>query len=222
MFHWNKIKQKMNKKYPTLISEDLDQFCAKHNLDPNLKSLFQIILSQFMLNYSKGGPYIAGGALRRWVQGEKYENFKADVDFFFTDGIQLNEVKPNLVKNYSLSLVKKSAYQETYKGPEDQFEYQFIHHPSAWVDDKSKFLHRFDFKHSQFLTDGVNIFYFQDSLKDAKDKVNNILHIRSPKLILKRLLKFTAEGYTTSDEQLDYIYTTFREKTFSDNALNYE
>lgn len=145
------------------------------------------------------GPWICGGAVRRTIAGEKLDS---DFDFFFADEVQAAGFETAL-RGAGAGLTahtdKVSTFVLPSESPEDGvylpemkiqvIRYQFFADAEAVIDS-------FDFTLSQFAFDGVSVYVGPFSLWDVARKRIVIHRVSYAVSTLRRLLKYTRQGYT--------------------------
>ncbi len=153
----------------------------------------------------KDGPWIAGGAIRRTIAGQSLES---DFDFFFANQQQLDDFEVS-IKKKGAWLVRKNQHNATYrlpsKGPhptgDDEFsEYQ----PEIEVQciftqfygSAGDVIDSFDFTICQFAYDGDDLVCGQYSLFDLARKRLAVHKVTYGTATLRRLLKYTKQGFT--------------------------
>jgi hypothetical protein len=75
---------------------------------------------------------------------------------------------------------------------------------------------RFDFTISMFATDGNDVYYGNNSLKDLQDRKLVINTIVNPLSTLKRVLKHYKKGFTMSAEETKKLYTSLNNLPYDD------
>lgn len=141
--------------------------------------------------------WIAGGALRDYFLSKP---LKSDCDIFFPNLSEFNKAK-----NYFMSKRAKIIWESengikvTHKG--NTFDLIKIFNPSP-----KDTISRFDFTISMFATDGKEIYYGENSLKDLQDKKLVLNTMVNPLSTLKRVLKHYKKGFTMSAEETKKLY----------------
>jgi hypothetical protein len=81
---------------------------------------------------------------------------------------------------------------------------------------------RFDFTISMFATDGKDVFYGNNSLKDLQDRKLVINTIINPLSTLKRVLKHYKKGFTMSADETKKLYSSLNNLPYdeTDDLLN--
>lgn len=147
------------------------------------------------------GPWIAGGAVLRWVQGLPLHHH--DIDVFLKDSIQLKTIYDRLVsKDYYQ--IYKTDNAITLNKTVDAYNsrVQLILKPFPNV---KSLLHNFDFSVCAVATDGNEIVCTDEFLRDYPERKLRLQGIMRDD-IFKRLMKYSVYGYEPADELLDQFY----------------
>ncbi len=163
------------------------------NGDLNDSSLFKAL--EKLPSPRKEGPWLAGGAVRRFLQGKELDS---DFDFFFKTEEQRKSFEANFK---ATDVVSKNDFNTTYLV--DGLKVQAIH--IKYFNDVSNLLNSFDFSLCKFVFDGSRIHAGQWALWDvANNKLvpENITYATSS---LRRVLKYTSQGYTVCNGGLATI-----------------
>lgn len=158
------------------------------------------------------GPWLAGGAVRRTLQGKALDS---DFDFFFKSEQQAEDFC-NSLTDLGAKLLRSNDMNSQYKlpgmVPEDQ-EGTGLYLPEMdiqvirfrYYDSAEQVLDSFDFTLSQFAYDGANVYMADLALWDvARMKLvpHKITYATSS---LRRLLKYTNQGFTVCAGALSNI-----------------
>lgn len=157
---------------------------------------------------SAAGPWIAGGAVRRTIQGEA---LSSDFDFFFANEEQANAFESAMdaagaakttstTKSCTFMLPGESPAEGVYL-PEikvQSIRFQFFSDPEAVID-------AFDFTLSQFAYDGESVYVGPFSLWDVARRRIVIHRISYGVSSVRRLMKYAAQGYTVCSGALAEI-----------------
>jgi hypothetical protein len=150
------------------------------------------------------GPWIAGGAVRRTLQDEKLDS---DFDFFFRNESQYDYFKAELIAK-GFSITASNDKNTSFKAPgyfdEPDGEGKGIWVPEMRVqainfryyDTPEEIIDSFDFTLSQFVYDGMNVHMGEFSLWDVARKKLVPHKITYGVSSLRRILKYTRQGYT--------------------------
>ena len=145
------------------------------------------------------GPWIAGGAVRRTLQGEKLDS---DFDFFFRDEAQAVAFEKALSEAGAVKMAetdKATTWTFPAEMPEEgvylpEMRVQAI--KFAYFATSEAVIDSFDFTLSQFAYDGDAVFVGPFSLWDVARKRIVIHKISYGVSSVRRLLKYTRQGYT--------------------------
>lgn len=120
-----------------------------------------------LFNNKEGpGPWLAGGALRRTLQGFKLDS---DFDFFFHSAEQLEEFSTLLqAKNKNLHKSNETEHHVEFKGPvgEDNLYVKVRLIRFAYYNSPEEVIDSFDFTICQFAYDGYNLYCSDYALWD--------------------------------------------------------
>lgn len=140
------------------------------------------------------GPWLAGGALRRSLIGQGLDS---DFDFFFRDADQLTAFTADL-EALGLLKVRETEHHVQYKGyiaaVTRQVDIQCIRF--KYYTDARDVIDSFDFTICQFAYDGENLECGEFSLWDLGRKRLAIHRITYPVATLRRVLKYTSQGFS--------------------------
>jgi hypothetical protein len=145
------------------------------------------------------GPWIAGGAVRRTMTGEKLDS---DFDFFFHDDLQakaftvamsgLGAAKVTQTdKATTFMLPSKTPSEGVYLAEMKVQAITFAYFPNA-----EAVIDSFDFTLSQFAYDGESVYVGAFSLWDVARKRLVMHRVSYAVSTVRRLMKYAAQGYT--------------------------
>jgi len=157
--------------------------------------------------------WIAGGVLRDYFS-EKPLN--SDCDIFFPSLAEYNKAKNYfLSKGSSVVWESENGMKVTHKGKTFDLVKIFAKNPMETIA-------RFDFTISMLATDGKDIYYGKNALKDLQDRKLVINTVVNPLSTLKRVLKHYRKGFTMSADETKKLYTALNNLPFdsSDDLLN--
>lgn len=145
------------------------------------------------------GPWIAGGAVRRTIQGEALDS---DFDFFFRDEVQARQFA-KAMDDLGAAKIAESPKAMTFMLPSEAVEGK-TYLPEmkvqaiafAYFPDAEAVIDSFDFTLSQFAYDGSNVYIGTFSLWDVARKRIVIHKVSYGVSTTRRLLKYAAQGYT--------------------------
>lgn len=164
------------------------------------------------------GPWLAGGALRRTISGKSLDS---DFDFFFTDQEQMTAFTARL-STAGLSKVKETDHHEQWEGYLTEIGravivqcIRFLFYQSA-----EEVIQSFDFTVCQFAYDGEHIYAADYSLWDLGRKRLAINKITFPISSMRRLLKYTRQGFTACDGCLASLATAIAENPALQDNMN--
>lgn len=151
--------------------------------------------------------WIAGGVLRDYFI-EKPLN--SDCDIFFPNIEEYNKAKKYfLSKGYGVIWESNNGMKVNNKGKTFDLVKIFAKSPLDTVA-------RFDFTISMLATDGKDIFYGKNALKDLQDRKLVINTVVNPLSTLKRVLKHYKKGFTMSAEETKKLYTALNSLPYNE------
>ena len=151
------------------------------------------------------GPWLAGGALRRTLAGRPLDS---DFDYFFRDAEQLATFAQGLEAR-GLKKVRETEHHVQYKGhlagamrdvDVQLIRFRYYDTPCAVIDS-------FDYTICQFAFDGLSVTCGDYSLWDLGRRRLVINRITYPVSTMRRLLKYTKQGFTACGGCLARILT---------------
>ena len=181
------------------------EFCERSAV--NTDELFRV------LNAVRQDAWCAGGAIRRTLINQPLDS---DFDFFFRDAEHLATWEVGLPS--SLSLVRETEHHKHWRGtvgdsalPIDvqAIRFRFYDSPEAVIDS-------FDYTITQFAFDGTNLITTPTALWDLGRKRLAIHKVTYPVATMRRLLKYTRQGFTACN---GCLATLLRETAQSPEAL---
>lgn len=172
-----------------------------------------------------GGPWVAGGSVRKVWFNESWEH--QDVDFFFSNAIQLNRFVDNIKKLYSSK--KEKLFHDLLAITLDfnQHVTLLVHETDnaiSWTIEhqaKNKFYKvqaikkffpqtvedlfaTFDLTVAQFATDGYQMIASPSAIEDCNSKIIRATSSDHQPSI-SRILKYTAYGFTPPDDMMQNV-----------------
>lgn len=153
------------------------------------------------------GPWVAGGAVRRFMANETLDG--ADIDVFFKDLAQANAAvaaieqwgpefadfglvscnEPFLVTAWSTFYTLKTG-----------LKVNLVH--SKFFENAEAVIDSFDFVHCQFITDGKQIGHTEKAPAASGEKQLRFRQTDSVPATLRRALKYAAQGFTATDVEI--------------------
>jgi hypothetical protein len=141
--------------------------------------------------------WIAGGVLRDYFTEKP---LKSDCDIFFPNVTEFDKAKKYLQSKGAKTIWESdNGMKVTYKGNTYDLIKIFAKNPMDTIA-------RFDFTISMLATDGNDVYYGNNSLKDLQDRKLVINTIVNPLSTLKRVLKHYKKGFTMSAEETKKLY----------------
>ena len=154
-----------------------------HEKDKGLVKLLDLNIDQ--------GPWLAGGAVLNWFNGEPVGT--GDFDIFFKDLRQFDEMFGRLMRNHA-TIVYTSENALTLKltVDDDQKTIQLIR--KTYFQNAKEVIDHFDFTICQLATDGYSIVAGEKTYEHVKDRKIALARTASRSLV-KRLIKYVSYGY---------------------------
>lgn len=193
-----------------MIRHDLEEFLAR-STDRTLADTDIAFPLQY-LKLGAEGPWLGGGALRRTLLGEAVDS---DFDFFFRDEDQLLAFAGRLT-GLGFEKVRETQHHVQFRGciPGDKVRdiqcIRFSYYPSA-----EAVIDSFDFTVCQFVFDGRTLTCGDHALWDLGRKRLAVHKVTYPVATMRRLLKYTQQGFYACAGCLSTILTA----TAGDPAL---
>lgn len=201
------------------IFTDFTKFCRDRNLhlEYNLSNICGL------LSASHANCFIAGGAIRRVFLGEK--GVKSDVDVFFQTQDDFNKCKEYFTKpcNKAYFSLNKDGENNTsfkYKNSEGvETEIQLI--KKIFPGGVEDLFDNFDFTICQFALCASNLdvlYYTEEALYDTLNKRLVINKITYPIASLRRIIKYSKQGFYACQGMLQKFLEVTREVDLSKNV----
>jgi hypothetical protein len=165
------------------------------------------------LRKNRINAWIAGGVLRDYFSDKP---LKSDCDIFFPSLSDFDKAKNYFMYNGGKVIWEsENGIKVTYKG--NTFDLVKIFRPNPL-----ETISRFDFTISRFATDGMDVYYGNNSLKDLQDRKLVINTIVNPLSTLKRVLKHYKKGFTMSAYETKKLYASLNSLPYdeTDDLLN--
>lgn len=144
--------------------------------------------------FSRYGPWLAGGAVRRLCAGEHQDT---DFDFFFSSLEQYELFCSHMIER-GAEIDHENLFNTTY------FYKDRIIQPIK-VDIYNTLiqtLNRFDFTICQFGFDGDNVVWSDEAGEDLKSKTLKVVNFHNPIYTLQRAMKYARQGFTLSAPEI--------------------
>lgn len=140
-----------------------------------------------------GGPWIAGGAIRRTLLQDKLES---DFDFFFRSPEQKAEFVETLTEDHGAWLISEREHAATYGVKFDQRTLIVQAITMAYYESPEAVIDSFDFTITQFAYDGTDLICGEFSLWDLSRKRLALHKLTYGVSTVRRLIKYTKQGFT--------------------------
>lgn len=147
------------------------------------------------------GPWLAGGAVRRIIQGKTIDD--GDMDFFFTSLAEWEKFNGAL-SDYEVLHRSAAAVTFMVKG----IKVQFI--KRMYYKNLDKLFGDFDFSACQVATDGKKLAYADQAVKDIQAQRLRLATVGrvTKKTVVGRMMKYIGHGFMPADE----LFSTVIEK----------
>lgn len=164
------------------------------------------LLSSVLPECSDGGPWIAGGAVRRPVAGGTPKD--SDFDYFFKDEKQLEDFRGRM-ERLGLTKLYSNDFNETFSGKlkvdgkDTQVKVQAI--KFRFYESLSDVLDSFDFTICQFGWNGCDVYFNPCSIIDVANKRLVVHKISFGVSTMRRLVGYSKQGYYACSGALEAI-----------------
>lgn len=188
----------------------------------------------------KKGPWIAGGAVLQWINGQNIG--LSDIDVYFKSQEQLDTFVNKIINNkkksddsfikstfgfiqsepLKWSIVSSTEFAKTYRYyPKNDAEYIIIQLIiKDFYDTPEDVINEFDITVCQLVTDGYNLRYGEKTMADIKNKRLRFNTIKPA--MIKRMMKYWTYGYTPDNDILDQIRTIPDiDETYENSMVDY-
>ena len=163
--------------------------------------------------------FLAGGAIRRTVMGQSIDG--ADLDFFFENEQAFNDFHMSMTNGEGNENVKvtERQFNNTYQNNVLGYEVQAI--KFKWYESPDALLDEFDYTLCQFATDGDLCYTGAMTLWDVARKRVRPHKISMPVASLRRLLKYTNQGFYACNGALVELLNAARAADLEENRFHY-
>lgn len=172
-----------------MIKYNLKQFMARSQENVNDHLLFKVMEK---IGLSPTGPWLAGGAVRRSLMGERLDS---DFDVFFSCQEQMVSFGGRM-EELGAKVLFSNDKQKTFLLPvgDQEVKLQLVY--IAYYAGPEALLDSFDFTITQFATDGENLYCGDYSLWDLGRKKLALHKLTYGVATVRRLIKYARQGYT--------------------------
>jgi hypothetical protein len=168
-------------------------------------------VSKLEFNWEKS-PWLAGGALRRIINGEKLDS---DFDVFFKNGITLNDVLNKLPNEFKVKKETDTALWIEGEG----YTINFI---KLFNDSAEKVIDNFDYTICQVISDLKTICFGDFTLWDIGRRRLVVHKITYPVASLRRMIKYTKQGYYACPGSMqEFLTAVARQPELINTQFNY-
>ncbi|MDY8046541.1 hypothetical protein UY416_09570 [Paenibacillus polymyxa] len=141
---------------------------------------------------SPGGPWLAGGAIRRTLIGMELES---DFDFFFKNAEQLSLFRKGIEK-IGANKINENEHAETYMKRINGKDRLIQIVKMDFYDSPETLLDSFDFSITQLAYDGTDFYFGKYTLWDLPRKKLTLHKLTYGVATMRRLIKYTQQGFT--------------------------
>jgi hypothetical protein len=147
------------------------------------------------------GPWLAGGAVLSWYNGEPVGD--SDFDIFFKDIRQFDQMFGRLMRNHgSIVFTSDNALTLNITIDDDVKKVQLIR--KNYYQSALDVINNFDFTICQLVTDGYDIVSGEKTFEHIKER--RIVPFKEPsKAIVKRIIKYVSYGYKPDPDLISNI-----------------
>lgn len=161
--------------------------------------LFNDVLYHYIPDIKEYG-WLAGGAIRRLITGADLDS---DFDFFFKSKVKFDDFYISIRGDKNIKIKEELKNEFNLKLTLDIFCYNELVHENIifqlininYYENPEDLLKSFDFTLCQFATDGESLFCGDTSLWDTASKKIVVNKITYPVASLRRMFKYTKQGY---------------------------
>lgn len=178
-----------------------------------------IILDSILLKLPAArpnGPWVAGGLFRRVLNGQSLDG--GDVDFFFKNEAQYQDFHKEMIDIYNAKIIRDETHVTEYHidafwditpvGTKNHGTIVVQAIKMAYYDNPITLIEDFDYTCCMFAYDGVKLYYGDWSLWDNARKRLVVNKIKYPVASLRRLIKYTNQGYYACQGTLQELANT--------------
>jgi hypothetical protein len=182
---------------------DLNNFLLRQMNDIDETDLMNFI--KITPSLSKDGIWLAGGAIRRTLLGNK--KVDSDYDIFFANEQQKKDYVDLLVRDGG-TITNHNDFNTALNWRDRKVQAIHINYYSS----PEEVLDSFDYTICQFLTDGKTLFTGEYSLWDLARKKLAVHKITYPVASTRRMIKYTNQGFYACAGCLQSLLLTVKEK----------
>lgn len=144
------------------------------------------------------GMWIAGGAVRRTIAGER---LTADIDVFFRDAHKFDLFTKLIVKDPSTVIMAERQHLIQYRFTVKREHYVIQAIRRGYFAGIPELLSDFDFTICQFAFDGVHVYCGLASEFDLRAKQLHVVNPHTPVSTLRRIGKYRQQGFRMADDE---------------------
>lgn len=176
------------------------------------------LLEYLELDIDKG-PWLAGGAVRKFYLGQKIDY--SDFDLWFANLEQFNATR-NLVVALGCNEVYSTDNAISYKYYDSSQPYNIQLIRRRFFDNAQEIINGFDFTVCQLVTDGRRMKVGAETVLDIKSKTLRLAQKSLPSHIVPRMIKYMVYGYRPNFELLEMIEQAGAQIDWTKPQLEYD
>jgi hypothetical protein len=148
------------------------------------------------------GPWLAGGAVRKFYLGQNIEN--SDLDIWFANLAQFEQAKEKIIAlGASEAFASDNAVSYKFYEGYDCYNIQLI--KRRFFEAPESIISEFDFTVCQLVTDGRKLITGDNTIQDLKTRTLRLVQARLPEYIIPRVVKYIVYGYRPCLDLLEDI-----------------
>jgi hypothetical protein len=165
------------------------------------------------------GPWLAGGAVRKFYLGQPLN--QSDWDFWFSSQEQFNQAKEAILA-LGVTEVYSTDNAISYKfyEPDGVHVLQIIRR--RFFDSAEDIINSFDFTVCQLVTDGRKMTVGSQTIPDIKNRVLRLTSNQVPSHIVPRMIKYMVYGYRPCSTLIEQIENARSSIDWSKQQLEYD
>lgn len=164
-----------------------------NRIHPVACEIFQYYLISIPIEFKVGGPWLCGGSIRRVISDRNFKD--ADFDVFFKDDLQFKSIYEKLQQN-NFKITNEQEHAVTFEQEHDvTFSVKIQLIKMHYYPDISSCINDFDYTVAMCGFDGSSIYLGDYTLYDIARKRLAVNKVKYPVAMLRRLIKYTKQGY---------------------------
>jgi len=167
-----------------------------------MSNVFGAKLAKFLDLSMDGGPWLAGGAVRKVLLGQTIG--QSDWDIWFKSAEQFSRAE-TLMHQLGASVAHSSENAISFKCEYDGTFHNVQLIRRRYFERPEQVIGQFDFTICQLLTDGNTILMGDDTALDLDSKTIRLGSSPMQNYVISRLIKYMVYGYYPSQELIEHI-----------------